>query len=198
MPPREHTMQPRQRALYGALALTLALCAGLALWGEDGVVDEAPARVDAVPNRAPSRVALPQPALEPSATRASAAGRPHDGRQGWAPVPRQAAVAWSAGPSDAGAPPRESRPAPPRPAAPASAPVATPAPAAPAAPFRYTGRITEGGQRRALLISPLGTLVVAEKESLDGQWRVDRISDDALLLTWLPGNQPQRLPFAPT
>ncbi len=76
---------------------------------------------------------------------------------------------------------------------PAPAASATAAPAAPTPEFRYAGRITTEGKRRAMLVTAQGTWVVGEADTIAGQWRVDRISDDAVWLTWLPGGLPQRL-----
>jgi hypothetical protein len=81
----------------------------------------------------------------------------------------------------------------PGPAAAASTPTALVAPTAPMPDYRYAGRITTEGSRRAMLVTPQGTLVVGEKDTIGGQWRVDRISDDSVWLTWLPGGLPQRL-----
>lgn len=182
------TVAGLRRYLPLALVLTLVLSGGLALWDA-----AAPA----------AEVALPKVSLQPSRhpqPHAATQGRdgapvPVPSQAPWPPVPRQALLAWA---GTAAAEPAGLRRLMPTPAT-APLPVPEPPPpAAPPAPYRYTGRITQDGLRRALLIGPQGTVVVAEQEALSGQWRVDRIADDALQLTWLPGGLPQRLPFAPT
>lgn len=176
-------LNPRQRALTMALVLTLLACVVLAL-GDDPPPDGgALARVPATPLRPPSAAAA-------GVDRLSAA---EPARGPWPEVSRQALLAWAPKPEPAA-------PVAPRPA-PSSRTVTTPPPpaieaSAPPVPYRYTGRLTQDGHLRALLIGPLGTVVVSEREALAGQWRVDRIADDALWLTWLPGSLPQRLPFA--
>jgi hypothetical protein len=46
-----------------------------------------------------------------------------------------------------------------------------------------------------MLVSPQRSLLVAEHELIDGQWRVERIADGQVDLLWLPGSQRGRLMF---
>jgi hypothetical protein len=122
-------------------------------------------------------------------------------RAAWSPATPTALAAWGQ-PLAQPAPPRSVALAASTARGPlaASAPGgAASAPAAPEAPtpvFRYAGRITTEGSRRAMLLTPQGTLVVRERDTIEGQWRVDHIADESLLLTWLPGGLPKRLPYA--
>lgn len=100
--------------------------------------------------------------------------------------------------------------APPPPPAPVAE--AQPPPQAPAFPHRWLGRYqdavaapppdmvaaasSQGAVRprqRAIIAGPVSTWVVAEGELIEGQWRVDRIEDRSLRLTYLPLMQQQTL-----
>ncbi len=58
------------------------------------------------------------------------------------------------------------------------------------------GRIHDGTAVRAMLVTAQQLRVVAEQESLDTEWRVERISDQGVDLIWLPGEQRVRLAWA--
>ena len=62
----------------------------------------------------------------------------------------------------------------------AAASGATAAPARPARPIQ-----------RAVLAGPVATWVVKEGDVIDSQWRVDRIQDRSMSLTYLPLQQSQ-------
>jgi hypothetical protein len=127
----------------------------------------------------------------------AAAAPPTPSDRGAWPEPAAAAVrAWGGAPAPAApavAPARRAAVKPPAavPAAPPAAPPQAPAPA-----WRFIGRIAEGGNVRALLLTPQQLRVVAEQEALDGEWRVQRIGEQGVELLWLPGSQPVRLAWA--
>lgn len=64
-----------------------------------------------------------------------------------------------------------------------AAPAASSASAAPARPARPI--------QRAVLAGPVATWVVKEGDVIEGQWRVDRIQDRSMSLTYLPLQQSQ-------
>jgi hypothetical protein len=68
-------------------------------------------------------------------------------------------------------------------AAPASAAAAVPPPA-----WRFIGRIDDGGPVRAMLATAQQLHVVAERDTLDGRWRVERIAAQAVQLRALAGD----------
>lgn len=64
---------------------------------------------------------------------------------------------------------------------------APPPPAPPPLAWRYVGRIVEAGTVRAILVhASQGTAVVGVSDMVDGQWRVERVREDAVELIWLP------------
>ncbi|MGG7054215.1 hypothetical protein [Nitrosomonas sp. ANs5] len=69
-----------------------------------------------------------------------------------------------------------------RPAAPAPAP----APTAPPLQFKYLGRVSEGQKTRIFLTQLDKNHVAAVGERIDDKYRVDRIREDAIELTYLP------------
>jgi hypothetical protein len=109
--------------------------------------------------------------------------------QAWgAALPAAAPRAEPARPRDAGVQARASA------AAAAPAPVAAPELLPPPA-WRYIGRISEDGPARALLATAQQVQVVAERDTIDGRWRVQRIdalgvelralgSDQLAMLAW--------------
>jgi hypothetical protein len=81
------------------------------------------------------------------------------------------------------APVREAPPAPPAP------------PTAPALPFRYVGKFSEEGMLRLLIVNGEREHHIAGGETLDGVYRVDEISDEAVVFTYLPLKVRQTLAF---
>lgn len=85
---------------------------------------------------------------------------------------------------------------PPPPPPPETAP---PPPQAPPFPHRWIGRFEDTvnaasaprARQRAIVAGPVSTWVVSEGELIEGQWRVDRIEDRTLRLTYLPLMQAQ-------
>ncbi|MDR7297240.1 hypothetical protein J2X16_002587 [Pelomonas aquatica] len=170
-------MKPRQLALGGALATTLAATAWVATQpGDEAAVV------------APVRRAAPVAAAASAALTASA---PVVGtREAWAEVPPEQLAAWQPPP-----------PPPPLPAA-APAPAAPPPPpTAPPLPYQMIGRVVEGEGAAAvevgLLAGPNRALSVKRGDVIDGQWRVEQVSTQGISLTWLPAKLPQNIAFRP-
>lgn len=173
-------MPRRQLVLGGALAATLAATAWVATRPEDDAV-----AVVAAPAR--------RPLAAPTTAAAAVAGAPAPagaGREPWAEAPAAQLAAW--------------QPPPPPPPPPAPAPVAAPPPpppVAPPAPYQMIGRVveTEAGKpvEVALLTSPSKALSAKRGDVIDGQWRVEQVSDAGVRLTWLPGQLPQNIVFRP-
>lgn len=172
------TVTPRQLALGGALAATLAATAWVATRPEDDAAAAvvAPARRPAVAAAATASVLPAAPAPQAGA------------RLPWAdPSPTQLS-AW--------------QPPPPPPAPPAPPPVAAgppPPPMAPPLPYQMIGRVVEGEGGKAvevaLLAGPNRALSVKRGDLIDGQWRVEQVSTSGVSLTWLPAKLPQNIVF---
>lgn len=168
-------MKSRQLALGGALAATLAATAWMATRPEEEVATvAAPARRPAAAASAPSAV----PAPEGSA------------RQPWAEAPATQLAAWQPPP-----------PPPPPPAPPPVASAPPPPPVAPPLPYQMIGRVVEGEGSKAvevaLLTGPNKSLSAKRGDVIDGQWRVEQVTDSGVRLTWLPGQLPQNIAFRP-
>ena len=67
-------------------------------------------------------------------------------------------------------------------------------PTAPAFGYALIGRLDDG-QPRALLTGPLRSFDVRVGDVLDGQWRIDAVTADGLMVTWLPTDKRQRIGF---
>lgn len=153
----------RQQTLGAALVATLALTAWAA-WQDD---DGAAAPVEAV---APQRRATAAPAPRPAASTDTAEPPP---RAPWPELADAARAAWG----------------PPPPPPPPPAPVVAAAPSAPPVPkfpFRWIGRLVDGGRTLALLSGDERSFGVAAGEAVNEQWRLQRITDQRLEVTWLP------------
>ncbi|MFG6468105.1 hypothetical protein ACG01O_15870 [Roseateles sp. BYS87W] len=180
------SVTPRQYVLAGALGLTVAATVWLATQPDD----EAPvaaARPLRAADRVGARAALAASAPSTAAATGAAASAP--ARPAWAEVSDAQLAAWQ--------PP----PPPPAQAVPAQASVQPPPPppVAPPAPYQMIGRLIEGEGARAvqvaLLSGPNKALSVKAGDVLDGQWRVEQVSDAGVRLTWLPGPLPQTIVF---
>jgi hypothetical protein len=68
-----------------------------------------------------------------------------------------------------------------------------PPPSAPALPFKYMGKLVDGDETKVFLIHGDRNLVVRAGDTIESVYRLDRISDDELILTYLPMNQRQTL-----
>ncbi|KQV50587.1 hypothetical protein ASC95_14595 [Pelomonas sp. Root1217] len=170
---------PRQLALGGALAATLAATAWVATRPED----EAAAAVAAPARRAAATSAPATPATPASAPGAAS-------REPWAEVDATQLAAWQPPP-----------PPPPPPAPPPVAATPPPPPVAPPAPYQMIGRVIEGEGAKAvevaLLTGPSKALSARRGDVIDGQWRVEQVSGSGVRLTWLPGQLPQNIVFRP-
>lgn len=195
----------RQLGLGAALAATL-LATALTAWMDGGTPAAegfAPPRSRADTASAPRADDTSASGPDAFATRPGAvaeADGPADvatatrtpGREAWPAVEPAALAAWGQG-----APALDSRPAAvaARRAASVAEAAASAAPVAPPLAYRYVGRLVEDGRARAMLVSPQRTLLVAESEVVDGQWRVEHISERSVDLVWLPAALPHRLAF---
>lgn len=169
--------------LGGALALTLAATLWSALSPD---ADEALVK----PVAGERRSSAPQ--ARTSAAAASAA-EPLVATN-WAAVERQPWALPENGYFAAWAPP----PPPPAPKQVAAPPQPPPAPVAPAFPYQLIGRLVDGDQAQALLAGPTRSLAVKAGEVVDGQWRVDQVTERGLSLTWLPAKLNQTIAFKPS
>ena len=154
----------RRQALGGALALTLALVAWTAWQDDDASQPIVAAR---------ARPAPPAPAPVPE-----------DGRAAWTEAGATALAAWE---------PPAAPPAPPVAAAPPPPPAAPAPPSAPPFPYRWIGTLQDEAGVRALLASDQRSLGAAAGDTVDGDWRVERIAERRIDLVWLPGGLPVTL-----
>jgi hypothetical protein len=76
-----------------------------------------------------------------------------------------------------------------------------PPPVAPPAPYQMIGRVveTEAGKpvEVALLSGPNKSISAKRGDVIDGQWRVEQVTDSGVRMTWLPGQLPQNIVFKP-
>lgn len=172
-------------ALWIALLASLGLSAWLAQQpdaadDDSGGLALAPRRATTLATTTASPVPQPLvavPAVPPSPALPARAAD-------WAAVPARALLAWGGA-----APPATAAAAVARPAA-ASGPAAEDRqPRAPAFPYQWIGTLDDGRGAQALLGGALRGAAVRAGQVLDGQWRVERIREQQLELTWLPGGQ---------
>jgi hypothetical protein len=83
--------------------------------------------------------------------------------------------------------------------APAAQPSVAAAPAAPTAPplpFRYFGKLTEKGKTEVYVMRGQDLISIAAGQRIDGEYRVDRITESTISFTYLPlkTNQTMDLP----
>lgn len=166
---------PRQLALGGALAATLAATAWVATRPDDDTA-------------APAVAALPARQSAASAPGARPVAADTEGRHPWAEASPAQLAAWQPPP-----------PPPPPPAPPPAAPAPPPPPMAPPLPYEMIGRVVEGEGAKAvevaLLTGPNKALSVKRGDVIDGQWRVEQVSTSGVSLTWLPAKLPQNIVF---
>lgn len=79
---------------------------------------------------------------------------------------------------------------------PPPAPSKPPPPSPPPLQFKYVGRVTEGDETRVFLALAERNYIVKPGENIDGQYRMDAVSDHAVTLTYLPLNAKQMLAIA--
>ncbi len=71
-----------------------------------------------------------------------------------------------------------------------------PPPQAPPLPFAYMGKLVEDATTTVFLARQDRNYVVRAGDTIDGTYRVERIGDDGLVVTYLPLKIQQTLPFA--
>ena len=71
-------------------------------------------------------------------------------------------------------------------AKPVPPPIVAPPPTAPPLPYKYVGKITEGEITRIFLSKAEDNYIAEVGKRLEADYRVDRINDDAIELTYLP------------
>lgn len=64
-------------------------------------------------------------------------------------------------------------------------------PVAPAFPYTFMGALQEGGERTLFLSSADRVVSVKTHDTIDGVYRIDRITSDQLVVTFLPLKQQQ-------
>jgi Wiskott-Aldrich syndrome protein len=185
----------RNQWLYAALAATLLATAWLALepdaQTEPAVAVSADARGQrrgaaspaadsaartpsmAVPSARISVAQVPGPAPTPPVEAKA--------RNPWAPLAADALAAWT--------PPAPPAP-PPKPAAVVAEAAPPPKPPPPTFPYKWIGQITDAAGPLALLDSPQRSTGARAGDVLDGRWRIDKVSDAQIELTWLPTHEP--------
>jgi hypothetical protein len=171
----------RNLALIGALAATLAAtwyAAGLEEEGADATAGE---ELLARPGgRAAPSVRTPPPAVVASVATAAAVSTGLDTATRLPPASADlfAVRSW--------------QPPPPPPAPPA----VTPPPVAPPLPFRYLGRLEDGGAIAVFLVEGNQPHArVLRQGDVSGPYRVDEVTAEGMRLTYLPLNQSQQLLF---
>lgn len=174
----------RKQLLGGLLALTLAATLWLTLSPDD---EAATAQPVAGERRAPAAQAVA--GRKPAAATAEALVATN-----WAAVKREAWTVPDNAYFAAWAPP----PPPPAPKQVAAPPAPPAAPVAPAFPYQLIGRLVEGDQATALLAGSSRSLAVKAGDVVDGQWRVDQVTERGLNLTWLPAKLNQTISFKPS
>jgi len=65
----------------------------------------------------------------------------------------------------------------------------------PTPPFRMFGRLERDGQAVAFITHADQTLTAAAGERLPGEWQVESVGSDGVVLTYLPLGQTARIPF---
>jgi hypothetical protein len=76
----------------------------------------------------------------------------------------------------------------------AAPPAPPPAPQAPPLPFRFIGMMHDAGQTSVFVAQGDRNHIVRPGESIDGTWRLDRVTEKSVLFTFLPLGTVQALP----
>jgi len=169
----------KQRWIIYAVALALTLVAVRWAGGQDGAengvaaarqADEAAKPARGAPAGAAATERVPEVRLDLLGSRTSPApaGDPFQARS-WAPAPEPE--------------PASRRRLPP------------PPPQAPPLPFAYIGKLVEDATTTVFLARQDRNYVVRAGDTIDGTYRVERIADEALVVTYLPLKIQQTLPF---
>lgn len=182
-----------QKPLMFALAAVLGLVGWLSSQEQDD-------GVEVVASQRPASAS----AAAPVTAAASTPGRPNramatealsvqqamlSGLQGWRARRAEASALPPARPMTSASPSAWSSQLPPPPPPPRSAEPAEPV--APRFPHEWVGRYDDASKQRAVLSGPLRTWVVGAGEVIEGQWRIDRIQERTMTLTYLPLQQSQ-------
>jgi hypothetical protein len=69
-------------------------------------------------------------------------------------------------------------------------------PVAPPLPFRYMGKLTQNGKTEVFVLRGEDIISIAPGQRIDAEYRVERITDDAIRLTYLPLKARQTLELA--
>ena len=77
-------------------------------------------------------------------------------------------------------------------------PAKPPPPSAPPLPFSYIGKLEEAGATTVFLTRQGTNYSVKQGDQIDGTYRIDQISPQAVVLTYLPLNIRQTLPIGAT
>lgn len=157
----------RKSILFAALAATLIA----ALWGKDDEIAE--------PVERPTRAAAPDAPQKTPSTSAPAALRSEFLQRESADLEINnifAARSWYVPPP----PPKPLPPVPPTP---------------PPMPFTYIGKLEEQGRTMVFLSSQGVNYSVKQGDRIEGTYRVEEISPQAVILTYLPLNIRQTLPI---
>jgi hypothetical protein len=179
----------RQWLLGLGLALTLAATLWSALSPDS---DEVLAKPVAGERRAAAAPAY-RSATGPASAISTASAEPLVATN-WAAVEREPWAVPANAYYAAWAPP----PPPPAPKQVVAPPPPPPEPVAPPFPYQLIGRLVEGNQAQALLAGPQRSLAVKAGDVVDGQWRVDQVTERGLNLTWLPAKLNQIISFKPS
>ena len=165
-------MNTRQRWIALALIVTVMVAFWLGREDSDEVV-ETVRRVD--------RTAAP----------ATASAKPGKSTPRAAPVARERLVQMQANlfPSQTWVPP----PPPPKP----YVPPPPPPPKPPPVPFKYLGRWVDGGELTVFLVQGEQPIPIQTGQVLQGNWRVDEISDRQVVFTYLPLDMQSALGITP-
>ncbi|HEY4080730.1 MAG TPA: hypothetical protein VGM81_08540 [Burkholderiaceae bacterium] len=179
---KKAAITPRQWALGGALAATIAATLWAAQQGGD---DDAAVQATAGKSRSTAPTAsrsAPKPDAGPAAP--TVVDWHTIQREDWAKPADAQLAAWM---------PPAPPPPPPAPPPPPPAP-----PMAPPFPYQLIGRLVDGNVEQALLAGPNRTLSVKVGEVVDNQWMVDQIGPTGLTVTWQPAKLKQMIAFKPT
>lgn len=157
----------RQRALFGALAVTIVLSGASGKGGKRADEPVLPPQTRMSPaSREPVK---PQPHIE--LERLQRQDAPSDTDK--VASNTFGAMTWHVAP-------------PPPPPKPQSKPLPPPPPTAPPMPFSFMGRYEEGGMRIILLVRGDRIYTVSEGDVIDNTYRVERLAGGQLELTYLP------------
>jgi len=80
-------------------------------------------------------------------------------------------------------------------AAAAQPPPPPPPPQAPPLPFTYLGTMQDGGRTTVFLAQGARSHLVAPGDTIDARWRLDAVTERALLITYVPLGIQQTLPL---